>query len=121
MKSVLKRITRSSAFPAFVLMVAVYVANTFLVKGFTGGRALLSFINLAAPLVCLTIALSVVVIGGGFDVSLGAIVCVVNVTYVTFVDKGVPVFTAALAGIGLAMAVGLLNGVMVAFSASILC
>lgn len=37
MKSVLKRITRSSAFPAFVLMVAVYVANTFLVKGFTGG------------------------------------------------------------------------------------
>lgn len=115
MKSVLKRITRSSAFPAFVLMVAVYVANTFLVKGFTGGAALLSFINLAAPLVCLTIALSVVVIGGGFDVLLGAIVCVVNVTYVTFVDKGVPVFTAALAGIGLAMAVGLLNGVMVGF------
>ena len=115
MKSVLKRITRSSAFPAFVLMVAVYVANTFLVKGFTGGAALLSFINLAAPLVCLTIALSVVVIGGGFDVSLGAIVCVVNVTYVTFVDKGVPVFTAALAGIGLATAVGLLNGVMVGF------
>lgn len=38
MKSVLKRITRSSAFPAFVLMVAVYVANTFLVKASPEGR-----------------------------------------------------------------------------------
>lgn len=113
MPEVVKKIVRSSAFPAFVLMLAIYFVNLSLVKGFTGGTAFLSFLNLSVPLVCLTIGLSVVVIGGGFDVSLGAIVCVVNVAYVTLVDKGYPVFVSALAGVALAMLIGLLNGTMI--------
>lgn len=113
MKQRLRRIIKSHSFPAFILMLIVYIANIFLVKGFSGGASLVSFINLATPLVCLTTGLSVVVIGGGFDVSLGAIVCVVNVAYVTLADKGYPVAIAVLAGIGMALVIGLLNGIMI--------
>lgn len=111
----LKRIVKSQSFPAFLLMAAVYAVNAFLVKGFLGGASTLSFLNLAAPLVCLTVGLSAVVIGGGFDVSLGAIVCVVNVTYVTLADQGYSVLLAALCAVALALVIGLLNGAMVGY------
>ncbi len=110
---IINKIIRSTSFPAFVLMVVVYIINLIIVTGFSGSSALLSFVNLSVPLVCLTVGLSVVVIGGGFDVSLGAIVCVVNVAYVTFVDMGYSVIVSALIGIGLALVIGVLNGVMV--------
>ena len=115
MKRILKKIIKSPSFPAFVLMTVIYAANLFLVKGFSGGASLRSFVNLGAPLACLTIGLSVVVIGGGFDVSLGAIVCVVNVTYVSLADRGYSVFLSAGAGIALAMLIGLLNGTMIGY------
>lgn len=115
MNNLLKKAVKSPSFPAFVLMIVMYLANLFLVKGFAGGSSLVSFINLATPLVCLTVGLSVVVIGGGFDVSLGAVVCVVNVAYVTLADKGYSVPVAALAGIGLAMIIGILNGAMIGY------
>ncbi|GHS99087.1 sugar ABC transporter permease [Synergistales bacterium] len=110
-----KTLFGQSWFPAFVLMVVFFIWNSFMVNGFFGRGALHGFVNLYVPLTCLAIGLSVVVIGGGLDISVGALVCLVNVSFVTLIGKGFSLFEAIICVMVVALVFGMLNGFVVTF------
>ncbi|SDL41299.1 ABC transporter permease [Nonomuraea jiangxiensis] len=101
---------------ATVAMLVVAVAvNTALQPNFWGGYALTSNFATFVPLVAIAIGQTVVVLSGGLDLSLGAQVTLASVVAVQVVDgrlDRLPLAAAAALGVG--MACGALNGLVVA-------
>jgi ribose transport system permease protein len=108
-------LTNKTQFPVIVLTIFFLVWNSLFVKGFFTGGSLLVFMNLMVPLCCLAIGMTVVTITGGMDISGGAIICLVNVTYVTLFMIGIPTPLAMLIALLAGIAIGAINGVAVSF------
>ena len=70
--------------------------------------------NLVVPLALAALAQLVVVISGGIDISLGATMSLVNVTFaLAMIDNSIPV--ALLISLGVGLLVGLVNGLLIAY------
>lgn len=108
------KLKNKTQFPVIVLTLIFFIWNCFFVKGFFSAGSLLVFVNLMVPLCCLAIGMTMVVVTGGMDISGGAIVCLVNVVYITLFMQGVPTLFAMLIAVLAAVAVGIINGVAVA-------
>ena len=77
----------------------------------------LNFRNITANqsvLAIVTLAAIIPLIGGHFDLSIGAGLGATSIATASLLSHGTPLWVAAIAGIALGAAVGLLNGVMVA-------
>ena len=83
-----KRIAKSTSFPAFVLFAAFIVINILVTKNFLTLSYMKGVAINNAPLICLTMGMSVVIISGGIDLSLGTMLSVVNTLCVTFTALG---------------------------------
>jgi ribose transport system permease protein len=98
-------------FFAFITFIAVYIAiNPDLLTRFQLQTAM----NLVVPLALATLAQMLIVVVGGIDISIGAMVSLVNVVFAlaTFV---MPIPAAVALGIFVGLAAGLLNGFLVAY------
>jgi ribose transport system permease protein len=108
------RLRREGAFPpiaAFLVFLVVYIViNPSLLSRFQ----LQTAANLVVPLALAALGQLVVVIAGGIDISIGAILGLANVVFAT-ATLTLPLPIAVLAGIGAGLACGLFNGVLVAF------
>lgn len=109
---------RNQSFLPVLVLLAVFVAiNAVITRNFIStGYAVSIFIN-NTPLILVTIGVAVVIIGGGIDISQGAVVTILNVLFVTFV-VGMKMNTV-LAGfliILLGVAIGVINGVITAIA-----
>ncbi|HLM55052.1 MAG TPA: ABC transporter permease [Pyrinomonadaceae bacterium] len=62
----------------------------------------------------LAVGMTMVILTGGIDLSVGSVVALAGVTAAILVDKGAGVGSGALAAVGVGLAVGLFNGVTVA-------
>lgn len=62
----------------------------------------------------LTMAMSILLISGGIDLSIGNIMVVCGVVMYVVLDNGLPTFIAVLAGLVTGAACGLLNGAIIA-------
>lgn len=113
MKQYGKKLLASSSLPAFILFMLMMIINIFITKGFLSGSYINSFFSANAPLICLTAGLSMVIITGGIDLSLGAIVCLCNVTAVTLFGKGWGIAEVILICVAMATAMGAINGLLV--------
>lgn len=114
-KQLINKILKSSSLPAFVLMLILFIFNSITINNFYSLPSLTSLLNLTTPLICVAIGLSVVVLGGGLDISLGSIVCLTNVTFVFLIEKGIDLWLCILAAIGISLAIGIINGYVVGF------
>lgn len=100
-----------------LLLVAIGL-NYYLQPNFFQARVLNGNLRVMLPLMVLAAGQAIVIIAGGIDLSVGAMVSLVNVTLVTLItrDSGPP---EMLLGAGVALllgaAAGALNGVSVAF------
>lgn len=108
------RLRREGAFPpvvAFLVFLLVYILiNPSLLTRFQ----LQTAANLVVPLALAALGQLVVVIAGGIDISIGAILGLANVVFAT-ATLTLPLPVALVAGVGAGLACGVFNGVLVAF------
>ena len=113
------RLVRNATYlvPLLLLLVAIGV-NYYLQPNFFQPRVLNGNLRVMLPLMILAVGQAIVIIAGGIDLSVGAMVSLVNVTLVTLItrESGTP---DILLGVGVALllgaAAGALNGLCVAF------
>jgi ribose transport system permease protein len=108
------RLRREGAFPplvAFLVFLTVYlVINPSLLTRFQ----LQTAANLVVPLALAALGQLLVVIAGGIDISIGAVLGLANVVFAT-ATLTLPTPVAVLAGLGAGLACGLFNGLLVAY------
>jgi len=111
--SPMRSFTKSTSAPAVYLF---FVASLF-VAFFTSATFDLSyaesFMNSNIPLICLVIGEGLVVLTGGIDISLGAILSMSNVLIVTLINGGMPVGAAIVVMLVTSIVAGGINGFMV--------
>lgn len=90
-------------------------AIVFLGGGFTKPQNFLNILNNNASLIVLSCGMSIVMITGGIDISVGAVTCLVCMTCaVNLEQQGGNIFTVILIGLGIGLAFGAVQGFLVA-------
>ncbi|HVW46344.1 MAG TPA: ABC transporter permease [Solirubrobacterales bacterium] len=108
-----RALTRYGLLVAFLIVIAVFGAlkpSIFLTV-----ENLKSVITIAAPLVILSVGLTVVLVMGDFDLSLGAMTGLGGAVAVVLMTEGTYFVFAIVVALLLAIAVGLTNGILVAY------
>ncbi|MBX5435747.1 MAG: ABC transporter permease [Alicyclobacillaceae bacterium] len=106
---------RFQALPSLLLVLLFVVIDAFLIPHFLSDAYASSFFTSYTPLILLTIAETVVLIGGGIDISIGSIVSLVNVTWVTLGGAGWGFWSSLVVSLLAGLAIGVLNGAVVAW------
>lgn len=109
---------RLLAAPEFAPLVGLVLVWTFfaLVAGsaFTSLEGTAAWMNAAAPLGILAVAVALLMMGGEFDLSVGSVIGVSGMTVMLLtVEAGLPLTIAIAAALALAAAIGLANGLLV--------
>lgn len=99
-----------------VFFVMYICAVVFLGEGFLKAQTFFNILNENAALIILSCGMSIVMITGGIDISVGtvtALVCMSCAVHLDFHDGNV--FTALLLALGIGLAFGLVQGYLVAY------
>ena len=100
-----------------VVFVLMYIgAMIFLGKGFLKPQAFFNILNENAALIILSCGLSLVMITGGIDISVGGVTALVTMSCAVYLDhKNGTVGGAMLLALGIGLAFGLVQGYLVAY------
>jgi len=99
-----------------VISIVLFAVFATFLDGFATFGNLLSLIQAVSVIGSLGIAMAIVVIGRGMDLSLIAVMAMPVAWFTVQVQNGSPIGTAAILAIGLALLVGLVNGWLVAYA-----
>jgi galactofuranose transport system permease protein len=107
--------------PQFAALAAVLVINWLLFPSFftvtwQDGRffgSLIDVLNRGAPVAILAVGMTAVIATKGVDLSVGAVMAIAGAVAATLVVAGVPAWFAVIAALGIGLACGLWNGVLV--------
>lgn len=100
-----------------VILVGMLVAYFILQPAALADSTVVSLSNSALPLVMAAAAETVVLIGGGIDLSVGVVMSLVSVIVATEMDSSVgSMLFWTVAAIGVGCAVGLLNGLLIEYA-----
>ena len=99
------------------VFVAMYVsAIVFLGSGFLKPQTFFNLLNENAALIILSCGMSIVMISGGIDISVGTLTALVCMSCAVHLDhNGGNVFTAVLLALGIGLAFGVVQGFLVAY------
>ena len=95
-----------------VVILAVFGA---LVPGFFAERNLINILQQSSINACLALGMTLVIISGGIDLSVGPTAAIAAVISASLLVAGVPVPLAIAAGLGIGMVCGFVNGILVAY------
>ena len=115
-ESVFKRLLRRPELGAIggALLVWVFFAITAGGSGFVSLRGAANYLEVSAELGILAVAVSLLMIGGEFDLSIGSMIGAAGmITAILSVEFGWNLWAAALVSLIAALAIGALNGVLV--------
>jgi len=110
----MSQLLKAKWFPSVVLVIFFLIWNGFFVKGFYSAASFRYFLNVLVPLACIAIGVTVTVICGGIDLSTGALVCVINCSFVVLMERGLGLGAAIAVSMLAALVVGVVNGFFVA-------
>jgi galactofuranose transport system permease protein len=104
-----------------VALAAALLFNAFFTTGFLqftvrDGRlygSLIDILNRAAPVMLLSLGMTLVIATGGVDLSVGAVMAIAGATSAILISKGAAVPVVIAAGLGIAAVAGLWNGALV--------
>jgi ribose transport system permease protein len=113
MRDLRNKLLRWPAFPSLALLVIFLILNQFLSPGYLGGNFISSFLAANAPQIVVAIGVAGILIGGGMDISIGGILCLINVCYVTFAMKEFSIPVTLVLCVLIGTLCGLVNGVCV--------
>ncbi|AJC79248.1 MULTISPECIES: ABC transporter permease [Rhizobium] len=97
-------------------LVAIVIIFGLLAPDFLSQRNLLNILQQSSINACLALGMTLVIISGGIDLSVGPTAAIAAVISATLLVAGVPVPLAILAGLGIGVLCGLVNGVLVAYA-----
>ncbi|MGV2129906.1 ABC transporter permease [Agrobacterium vitis] len=95
-----------------IVIMAVFAA---LVPGFLSERNLTNILQQSSINACLALGMTLVIISGGIDLSVGPTAAIAAVMTATLLLGGTPIPLAILAGLGVGAVCGFINGVLVAY------
>jgi ribose transport system permease protein len=100
----------------FALTVVLFVVFSLTLNKFLAPDNILALVRNVAVLGILGLAMLIVVLGRGIDLSLVANMAISIAWAMQLIQEGVPVFVALGAGLGLAVVVALASGILVAYA-----
>ncbi|MBE3131562.1 MAG: ABC transporter permease [Acidobacteria bacterium] len=113
MKNWFGRVTRQREFMIGAIVGGVCIAMTFASPYFlSSGNILALLLGLSVEAI-IAVAMTNLMVAGGFDMSVGSIVAFTGASTATLMAAGLPVPIAVLAGLALGAAVGLFNGFII--------
>lgn len=100
-----------------VVFFAMYIgAVVFQGKGFLKPQTFLNILNANAALIIVSCGMSLVMITGGIDISVGGVAALVSMCCAVYLDfKGGNVFVSMLIAVAIGLAFGLVQGFLVAY------
>jgi len=100
----------------FAIFVLMFISFSIFLKGFFSAGNLLGLLQNVAILGILGLAMAVVVIGRGIDISMVAVLAVPAGLMLQLAQEGYPLSMALLAAVVIALVFGLINGWLIAFA-----
>lgn len=100
-----------------VVFLLMYIgAVAFLGEGFLKPQTFLNILNSNAALIITACGMSIVMITGGIDISVGGVVALVSMSCAVYLDyKDGNIFMSILLALGIGLAFGLVQGLLVAY------
>jgi ribose transport system permease protein len=114
MKTWFVRIARQREFMIFIIVATVVVLMSFSSPYFMTSANLLALLLGLSLEAMVAVAMTILMVSGGFDMSVGSVVAFTGATTAVLMRMGVPVFFAVLIGLSLGAAIGMVNGFFVA-------
>jgi ribose transport system permease protein len=96
-------------------LIAIIAIFGLLAPDFLSQRNLVNILQQSSINACLALGMTLVIISGGIDLSVGPTAAIAAVVTASLMVAGVPVPVAILAGVCIGMVCGLVNGVLVAY------
>ncbi|TWF50107.1 ABC transporter permease [Neorhizobium alkalisoli] len=120
MNSVTRRLRRLA--PQIIALAAILALITAVAPGFLtisvqNGRIYGSLVDIlvrAAPVALLTIGMTLVIATRGIDLSIGAVIAICGAIAATLISHDYPIWVVILVSLGVGLACGIWNGVLVA-------
>ncbi|HTO21948.1 MAG TPA: ABC transporter permease [Spirochaetia bacterium] len=110
----LKRLTAQREFVIFLIVLAVFVAMSFASNVFLTASNILSVLLSLSIESVMAVGMVIVMVGGGFDMSVGSILGFIGIIVAELLTAGVPTVLALLIGIVGGVLIGLWNGFIIA-------
>lgn len=98
-----------------IFLVMYAFAMIFLKGGFLHAQQIFDMLNDNASLLIVSCGLTIVMIGGGIDISVGAVTSLVVMSCVLYLNKGGNLFVSMLLALGIGLAFGLVQGFLISF------
>ena len=92
-----------------------FIAMAVLKGGFLRPQQIFDMLNDNAPLIITSCGLTIVMIAGGIDISVGAVTSLVVMSCVLYLNKGGNVFVSVLLALGIGLAFGLVQGYLISY------
>ena len=98
------------------IFVAMYlIAMIFLGGGFLHVQQIADLLNDNTSLIIVSCGLTIVMIGGGIDISVGAVTSLVVMSCVMYLNNGGNIFVSILLALGIGLAFGVVQGFLISY------
>lgn len=98
------------------IFVAMYAAAMLFLKGgFLRPQQIFDLLNDNASLIIVACSLTIVMIAGGIDISVGAVICLTVMSCVVYLNNGGSIFCSMLLALGIGLAFGAVQGFLVSY------
>ena len=91
------------------------IAMAVLRGGFLRPQQIFDMLNDNAPLIITSCGLTIVMIAGGIDISVGAVTSLVVMSCVLYLNRGGNIFVSVLLALGIGLAFGLVQGYLISY------
>ncbi len=98
-----------------IFIVMYLAAIVFLGGGFLHAQQIFDMLNDNASLIIVSCALTIVMIGGGIDISVGAVTSLVVMSCVLYLNSGGNIIVSILLAIGIGLGFGLVHGFLISY------
>lgn len=98
-----------------IFVVMYLMAIGFLGGGFLHAQQVFDMLNDNASLIIVSCGLTIVMIGGGIDISVGAVTSLVVMSCVLYLNDGGNIFIAILLALGIGLAFGVVQGYLISY------
>ncbi len=98
-----------------IFVVMYMLAVILLGGGFLHAQQIFDMLNDNASLVIVSCGLTIVMIGGGIDISVGAVTSLVVMSCVLYLNKGGNIFISILLAVGIGLVFGLVQGFLISY------
>lgn len=98
-----------------IFVIMYILAMIFLGGGFLHFQQIADLLNDNTSLIIVSCALTIVMIGGGIDISVGAVTSLVVMSCVMYLNNGGNIFVSILLALGIGLAFGVVQGFLVSY------